>query len=571
VSVLALLIAGAALYSFRNVSIETEGQINYGLSRAGLDVGDVWGTGANGGDPIEQLMPKNWQPFEIADGDPKIGEVARIASFLPNKEFLRMDVSPSLGMYAQSLAVQSGASQINTYIWNANLMWPMWGYQQNVSFIASSLGKEYGTPTTLNEVADWFGTEYVYLSPVGDQIDTYPAAGWERVVQEDSLELWHYLGAPGLATLSTRPKILAISSDLVGAYELVFRAANRGAIPYQEAFLVKGKQHIDSYSLEELQQFDALFLEGYSYSDSRKAWSMLDQYVSQGGALFIDTGWQWGVPEWEFDTAPSVLPVAKLEWADLGTTTDYQLESQELAAGLASSEFAPLVWNGGPWGVSTTSREQVKPWGDIVLSANGAPLIVAGRYGDGRVIWSAMNLVAHANDKENDAEIELLHELTQWLIAGKVSRDFPVDVSRIDPDHVEFSLNIPSGEDAALLWREAYYPAWHAYLETDAGQRRDLPIHAGGPGFMLISIKDAQGASAITLVWETPLIERFGTGLTIVTVVALGAYLIDGIFFNGVGFESLSMRLRFPAKKKKPPVSGVAWLQDAGSDSNGAE
>ena len=565
VSLIALLIMVAALYLLRSVSIESDARVNYGLSRSGMNVQDIWGTGDSSGSLIDQLAPDSWPPFEIAEGDPKIEEVDRVANFLPDREFLRMDVSPYLGMYAQSLAVQSGASQINTYIWPANLMWSIWGYQQKVLFIASPPENEFGTPSTLNEAADWFGTEFVYLHPVEDRSDTYSKAGWVPIIQEESLELWQYPRAPGLATLSSRPRVLVISNELLGAYEMVFRAANRGAIPYREAFLVKGREDVDSYSLEELRDFDVLFLEGYSYRDSERAWLLLDQYVSQGGSLFIDTGWQWGVPEWEFDVAPSVLPVSSLRWTDLGTTTNYGLESAEISVGLDPSEFAPLIWNGTPWGVSTASKEQVKSWGDIVLSANGQPLVVAGRYGEGRVVWSGMNLVAHSDDKDNEAEIELLHHLVQWLLAHTSAGDFPVEISRSHPDQIEFTINVPPGERAALLWRESYYPAWHAYLRSDDGESQELPIYAGGPGFMLIPIKDGQGAGVVELIWETPLIERLAAAISILALMTLGIFLFDGIFLRGRAFERVTRRLKF-AEKQKRSKGSVAWLPNAGED-----
>jgi len=44
----------------------------------------------------------------------------------------------------------------------------------------------------------------------------------------------------------------------------------------------------------------------------------------------------------------------------------------------------------------------VRDWGKVVLSAAGQPLIVAGEYGQGRVIRSGRNLILPANDNQND-------------------------------------------------------------------------------------------------------------------------------------------------------------------------
>jgi hypothetical protein len=464
---------------------------------------------------------------------------------------------------AQNFGIYSKASQINTYIWNANLMWPIWGYQQNVFFIESPPSIEYGNSGVLNEAAKWFGTEFAFINPDYDRNDIYRTAGWEEVLKEDHLELWRYPNAPELATLSARPKILVISKEAEGVYGQIFRLANRGGMPYEEFWLVQGRDRVDSYKLEELKRFDALFLHGYSYRNSVLAWDLLEKYVNQGGALYVDTGWEWMVPEWEFLHAPLVLPVSSLKWTNYGLAAEYQLNSPEIGGEIDPLKFSPLTWENGPWAVSGAKPQDVRGWGTVVLSAANQPLIVAGEYGDGRVVWSGMNFVAHSNDKKNDEEARLLYNLMAWLIGGKSYEDYPVFVTRDHPDRVDFKIQIPTGENAALYWCEAYYPAWHAYLVTEGGVREELPIYRGGPGFMMMLIEGTSGNAQVELIWKTPLVERIASLVSIITAIGLCAFVIDGAFFKGKVFIALRANLMKYRKRPKPkPKGSVEWLHD---------
>lgn len=561
-SSLALIIALTSAYLLRNVSSSREDLINYGLSRRGFPVSDIWGVGGQERDLAEQLAPSNWPSFEFLDEDPAIEAVKKLAAMLPEKDWLRIDLSPFLGRYAQNIVSLKNVSQINTYNWNANLNLGIWGYQVNVFFSDDPPGQEFGTAKTLNELSSWYGIEYVFVRTDEDPTLIYQTADWEQVEQDGNLELWKYPNAAELATLSSKPTVLVISRNDLRLYELVFRAANRGAMPYDEFQLVQGREDVDSYTLDELSRFDALFLNGYSYKDSAQAWALLEQYVMQGGGLYIDTGWQWTVPEWEFVQAPSVLPVSSLKWTNYGMNIDYQLGHSDIVEETDTNSLAPLVWENGPWSISGANSEDIREWGELVLAAAGRPLIVAGDYGDGRVVWSGMNLVAHAIDNENDAETRLIHDLVSWLTGETTSQEYPVAATREYPDQVKFSLDLPTGSPAWLYWREAYHPAWHAYIVAGDGRRSELPIDRAGPGFMLMEIDDEMAAESIELIWKTPLVERVAAGVSIATVLGLSALVLDAVLMGGRWFSKLGTRLgKLRAKPEKR--GSVAWLPDS--------
>jgi len=197
----------------------------------------------------------------------------------------------------------------------------------------------------------------------------------------------------------------------------------------------------------------------------------------------------------------------------------------------------------------------MRDWAQPMLWTHGHPIIIAGQYGKGRVVWTGMNLVAHANDKNNE-EVRLLHNLVAWLVAEKGTGDYPVTVTRDHPDRVEFRMDVPAGKKVALYWREAYYPAWHAYLKTADGARQELPIYRAGPGFMLMPIEAASGRVSVELVWKTPLIERTAALVSLLTAIGLFAGVVSPTLW-----PSLLGRLRRPRERTRPQ-GRVAWLAD---------
>ena len=112
---------------------------------------------------------------------------------------------------------------------------------------------------------------------------------------------------------------------------------------------------------------------------------------------------------------------------------------------------------------------------------------------------------------------DYLATLTRYVAAVEQGPDSPVTFKRTDFETVE--LVASTAPSQAVLLQETFDPAWHAYSEG-----RPLTIDRDpSMGFMLIQA--LPGTHPIQVRFETPLENRVGLGLTIVTGVILVALI----------------------------------------------
>jgi len=81
-------------------------------------------------------------------------------------------------------------------------------------------------------------------------------------------------------------------------------------------------------------------------------------------------------------------------------------------------QFGALVREEDPWSVSGTSRANLRNWGSRVLSVGDNPLLAVGELGEGRVVWSGMNLISHILAYDIAEEKRLLEGFLTLLFNG---------------------------------------------------------------------------------------------------------------------------------------------------------
>ncbi len=489
-----------------------------------------------------------------------------------------MDLSPNLGGLAQDLAINLGISQLPAYTFQLSLNHLMWGYQLGVFYTQEEYSQQ-----AIADLSDWYGVQYVLLNSQMDDSTRFPTSDWSVIHHDDEIVLLESIEERQPASRLEKPTLLVIGDTSGSVYYDLFRMANEGLAPYDEFLFVDGSRGIDEYTQDELSAFDILLLHGYHYRDATRAWTLLGEYVRDGGSLFIDTGWQYKIPHWEFEQAPDVLPMDRLTWTSYGRDNAYSINADAIDSQIEANEFAPLVWEDHAWGVSGGEIGDVRDWAVPVLTSHGKPLLLAGEYGQGRVVWSGMNLISHINAYGNDQEKAFLRDLILWLAEGIETREWGApEILRDVPDEIRFTISETSSELTWLLWRESYYPNWHASWSSQEGQQ-PVPVYRAGPGLMLLPLPPTATTAVLTLSWEPDAWARAGILGSVLGFAGLVALLLDGLLLKGEGFTWLKIaflvrtprpflgegpNIEWAERKREELVTGFAGPQSAIADAD---
>ncbi|OQX50855.1 hypothetical protein B5M47_02850 [candidate division CPR3 bacterium 4484_211] len=279
------------------------------------------------------------------------------------------------------------------------------------------------------------------------------------------------------------PAILAIGD--FEAHNILMRLFGSLNLNSQKAILVQGKERVDSYSLEELRKFKMLILYRYGYRSFGRTWEMLEKYVQEGGILFVDTGDER--PEADMERLPDVFPISANRREGLGR--EWQMEEGKVLKDweVDVSNFTAPIFNDEAWTFSYANPEAVDEGARILLKNHGKIILVQKDLGKGQVFWSGMNLPYHALREYNPDEIKLFGKiLEEGAGIGSIRPLAGTDFQRPSPQKV-----VIRGENAhGVLFKEAGYEGWHAYVEAN-GQKRKLKIYQSGPmqpGYMYVFI-----------------------------------------------------------------------------------
>lgn len=435
-----------------------------------------------------------------------VGDERKLIEKLPDNPNTRLDVSSGLGSILMSEPFYSHVSELGVYYNQSSLIPLMWNYQITAFYSKSGV---WSAPQITDELAKYFGIGYSFISETNVPIQKFEK-NWERIGQNPDifgiLGLWRFKESTGLLNATTKPLILVIGDKKAQAYFRIFHLANIGGISYDDAILVDGGEYADNFSAQELRNFDAVIMDGYKYKNKKSAWRSLDKYVNSGGSLYINTGWQYVSEDWQADNLPEFFPIAKLNWISVGKANKFEFGDRKLTEGINNQEISPLIYNDTAWNISSSDKAQLRSWAKPVLSVQGKPLIAAGSFGKGKVVWTGLDLAGHIGAyKDNPNEVKLYNNLLKYLLADKPNQEIKISLARNYPDKAEFTFDQDSSGKTAVYWREAYYPDFKAKLLTD-GKSEELKVYKAGPGMTMFILPSVKAGSRIIYEYKTPFI-----------------------------------------------------------------
>lgn len=575
-TILTIVIASWAFYNFRSWQTYPAETDKWGTIGAYQGYGTLgiaqeapfckvpgWEDEVAGERTCEDYMPQ----WKIAQGNPDFWskEFAESVKVLDLGKTTRVSVSSLLGWVVFSFADHTESSLVSAPSGQSVVILDWLGIHDKTLFLE---GGE--TAEEVAEMAKWFGTKYVFLNEVHKNV--YPDDLWPVRVKNSGVVIREFKESSGIATLSTKPAVLVIGSIEKQAYILSFRVATKGGISFDQALLVKGAPNIDDYSLEELKQFSAIILQGYSYHSQSKAWELLKKYVGGGGSLYIDTGWQFVNKDWGKgpDKAGKFLPVSLSEpspvkktlWGNIGNSWNGAFLKTETGKGLDLESFGSLAWEDKGWGMALAEKDDLQSWAEPVLTVGNKVIVARGNFGQGRVVWSGMNLFSHAFDKENKEEYRLIGNIFKYLLPPKDIKEGEVLIDWDYPDRIELTLGQVPKEPAFLYWAETYTPDWRAYLDK-GGKRERLEIYRAGPGFKAIRLTDLVNGEKLVLEHSLKGVLLASFGVTFLTFFVLLFLIIDALVFDRALEKKFKNRL-FGVRKifKRKITTAVRWDEE---------
>jgi hypothetical protein len=419
----------------------------------------------------------------------------------------------------------TGGAQAYTY----NFQLPLSPELDN--WMLDSMLNRRGT-TVKAEIASSFGIDAVVLgSTQTAQGADYRALGWTQV--SDSPLAFVNPSPTGLATeWPSGAAALVIGRDQSSSshpFNDLFERATTGMIPYGSGWLVRGgSAYVDDYSAEQLATFPALVLVGYRYHDRSKAFALLGDYVRAGGSLYMETGWQYVDPDWDLGSpTPSFLPVAELRWGPLDPN------SEVLVSGTASLSWGPMTYGsaGSGWGASSAGVASIRPGAEAVVSVGGRVVAARWQVGRGRVVWSGMNLIAHAAGARSPAEDQYTADAFAWLLgAGNRPAQLDSAVTWAADDQARIDLS-PSTGTTWVLFKESFAPGWSARLQwpgspgVRAGSRT-IPLVAGEADLTLARLESVPPGSSLVFTYGPTEFEQATWVVSLLTLTGLILWVV---------------------------------------------
>jgi hypothetical protein len=505
---------------------------------------------------VDQLLdPRQWRPLQITcdlDCPAKRQAFAALAAKFPSPP-ARAELNSNIGPLDMAFHIVVGGGITHSY--NDQVL----PSRELSSWLEDSMLQASGT-TVKTQLAQALGIDAVVLSDAqAGRAADYASMGWTQVSQQPLVFMnpqpsglaAQWPGGTGVLVVG------GTQTSVPELYNSVFKQATQGLLPYGSEWLVRATTpYVDDYTDQQLRQYRGLLLLGYRYHDQAAAWSLLDRYVRGGGRLFVETGWQYVDPDWNAGQAPAVLPVQSMRWGTLDPAAPVLVE------GVADSTFGKFAFQGGGWGASAAPA--VRPGATELVQVGGRVVVARSSVGQGRVLWSGMNLIAHNSTSGSADERQFLTAQLAWLFASDAGVQSPqVAIAPVwnGDDQAVLALQV-SAQPSLVLFKESLFPGWSARLVTPSGSQ---PVDLVGSemDFMLALVPAVPAGSSLVFTYGPTVLEQASWWISFVFLALLISWVFRPTFLARVRSLITRRAARLTARLIRPIVTRSArWGED---------
>jgi len=292
-------------------------------------------------------------------------------------------------------------------------------------------------------------------------------------------------------------------------YQVVFRDLSYSDFDTSHAIPVQGGPYVDDYSAQDLAQFDEVLIYGGRAHDSARAYDLLNGYVRSGGGLIVESS---GSPLAGGSGVNEPLPITGATRHEVDGDWQFKVASSPITDGIDFSRFGPASYSGGPWTVSAASG--IRSWAKTLVQSGADSVVVAGQLGQGRVVWSGLNLPFHIDSYPSAEESRFLTTAMTWASRSRNVAAASSSAHRDGPQQMTVSV---SSNARGVLFKESWFDRWRAYVN---GQK--VNVLSAGPGFMYIVFpKDTQFPATVQWRYEKSVVDWAGIVTSAATLIAL--------------------------------------------------
>jgi hypothetical protein len=227
-----------------------------------------------------------------------------------------------------------------------------------------------------------------------------------------------------------------------------------------------------------------ILLHNFSYIEKEKAFALINKYAELGGKVMVETSPVLTDSGSEYVFPP--MPVTKIHPSEKKQDWDLALYSSEIGRDVSLANFGPAVYGEDePWSYVYAQKDEVKDGADIMLT-NYDQVVMAGMpIGEGKIIWSGLNLFYHLNNFKSADEAEMLENMFDYL--RPESYEYLNQAGQMNNSQ-EWQIVVEQPEFyQGVLLKENYFPAWRARVISDKYDF-NAKIYRAGPDMMYVDL-----------------------------------------------------------------------------------